>query len=55
MNWGLQVGDVIHAVNGNFVYKVEDLKAALAKLAAGNPVALLVERRGTLQYLSFEL
>jgi serine protease Do len=55
LNSTLQAGDVIHALNGDFVYTVEALKTALANLKAGDPVALLIERSGQLQYLAFEL
>ena len=51
LNPGLQVGDVIHSVNGKFVYNVDELRSALADIKQGDPVALLIERRGQLQYV----
>jgi S1-C subfamily serine protease len=51
----LQAGDVIHALNGDFIYTVEALKSALGALKAGDPVAILIERHGQLQYVAFEL
>ncbi len=52
---GLQVGDVIHEINGTLVRSIEDLTGALQKLKHGDPVALFIEREGKLQYLGFEL
>lgn len=51
----LQVGDVIHEVNGAAVSSVEDLNAAMEKFSRGDAVALFIERDGKLQYLAFEL
>ncbi len=48
----LQVGDVIHAVNGDFVYTIDDLKSALGRFKPGDALALLVERNGRLQYVT---
>lgn len=52
---GLQVSDVIYALNGDFVMNVEDLKSALNRLKSGSPAALLIERSGQLQYIAFEM
>ncbi len=52
---GLQVGDVIHSINDQFVFSVDELKTALAVHKSGDAVALLVERRGQLVYVAFEL
>lgn len=52
LNTGLQVGDVIHSVNGKFVYNVDDLRSALADLKREDALALLIERHGQLQYVS---
>jgi serine protease Do len=52
---GLQVGDVVHAVNGKFVYTIDDLKSSIASMSSGDPVAILCERAGLLSYVSFEL
>ena len=55
LDTGLQVSDVIYTVNGDFVVTVDELKAALARLKPGDPVALLIERSGQLQYLAFDM
>lgn len=52
---GLQQGDIVHALNGKFVYTLSDLKSGMDELSSGDPVALLVERSGQLSYVSFEL
>jgi serine protease Do len=52
---GLQVGDVIHEVNGAAVSSLDDLRAAMEKFKRGDSVALFIERDGKLQYLSFEI
>lgn len=52
---GLQASDVIHMINGDFVLGVDPLKSALARLRPGDPVALLVERRGQLTYVAFDM
>jgi serine protease Do len=52
---GLQVGDVIHEVNGAAVTSIDELRATIAKFKRGDPVALFIERDGKLQYLAFEL
>jgi serine protease Do len=52
---GLQVSDVIYAVNGDFIVDVDMLKAAIGRVKPGDPVALLIERSGQLQYVAFEI
>jgi S1-C subfamily serine protease len=52
---GLEVGDVIHEINGSSVLSVDALRSAVAGLKPGGAVALLIERGGKLQYLSFEM
>jgi serine protease Do len=52
---GLEVGDVIHEVNGTAVSSVEGLIATMAKFKRGDAVALFIERDGKLQYLAFEM
>ncbi len=52
---GLQVGDVVHEVNGTAVTSIDELRATIAKFKRGDPVALFIERDGKLQYLAFEL
>ena len=51
----LEVGDVIHEINGTVVSSVEGLRAAIEKLKRGDAVALFVERDGKLLYVSFEM
>lgn len=51
---GLQTGDVIHSLNTTDIASLEGLRDALAKLKAGDPVVLLVERDSALRYLSFD-
>jgi serine protease Do len=50
-----KTGDIIHALNGNFVTSVEQLRSTLENLRAGSPVALQVERRSRLFYVAFEV
>jgi len=50
-----RAGDVIHTVNNVPVTNLVELRVALDKLSAGDPVALQVQRSGRLRYLSFEM
>ena len=50
---GLGTGDIIFAVNRKPVAAVEELRAVLDGLKAGDPVVLQIERRGELMYLAF--
>ena len=52
---GLQVGDVIHAVNRREVATVEALRRAVEGVPPGAPVALQIERQGKLAYLAFDM
>jgi len=52
---GLEVGDVIHEVNGTVVESVEALRTTIEKFKRGDAVALFIERDGKLQYLAFEM
>ena len=52
---GLQIGDVIHEINGLMVDTVETLRGKLEKMKRGDPVALFIERDNKLLYISFEL
>jgi serine protease Do len=52
---GLEVGDVIHEVNGAVVSSLDELRTTIAKFKRGDPVALFIERDGKLQYLAFEI
>ncbi len=50
-----RTGDVIHTMNGKFITSVEQLRSIMDNLRAGSPVALQVERRSRLFYVSFEV
>ena len=52
---GLQVGDVIHEINGSVVSSVDELRSTIGKMKPGDPVALFIERDGKLLYLAFEM
>jgi serine protease Do len=52
---GLQVGDVIHEVNGTVASNVDGLRTTMEKFKRGDAVALFIERDGKLQYLAFEI
>jgi serine protease Do len=54
-NGGLQPGDVIHAVNGQWISDLPALRAAIDAAKPGAPVVLQLERRGVLMYLAFTL
>lgn len=51
----LQTGDVIHGVNGTTITTLGELRDSMAKLKAGDAVALLIERYGQMIYVSFSL
>lgn len=55
MQISLNVGDLIHAVNGSAVHSVAELRAMLAKLPSGSPVVLKVERKKQLLYVVAEV
>lgn len=48
-------GDVIVSANREAVTSVESLRAMLARLKVGDPLALQVERKGQLSYLAVEI
>ena len=48
-------GDIIFSINSTSVTSVEDLRSAVAKLKAGDPVVMQIERQGKLHYLAFEM
>jgi serine protease Do len=52
-NGGLQPGDVIHAVNGQWISDLPALRAAIDGAKPGASVVLQIERRGVLMYLAF--
>ena len=51
----LQVGDVIHAVNGARVETLDGLRAALNAIPPGGAGVLQVERDEKLTYVTFEM
>ena len=51
----LSPGDIIHSINGQTVGNVKTLRDLVAQLKAGDPVVLLVERQGGLEFISFEM
>ncbi len=51
---GPQPGDIIHAVNGQTVDDLQQLKEDLRKLKPGDIIVLQIERGGLLQYLVLE-
>jgi serine protease Do len=52
---GLRPGDVIHAVNGQWISDLAALRSALDTLKPGAPVVLQIERRAVLMYLAFTI
>jgi serine protease Do len=52
---GLQAGDIIHQLNQMPIDTMDTLRASVAKLKAGDPVVLQVEREDGLMYVSFEM
>ena len=55
VNIDLRTGDLIHSLNRATIDSVEQLKAAVAKLKAGDAAVLQIERQGQFQYLAFEM
>lgn len=52
---GLQVGDVIHELNGAGISTVQELKRRTAELKPGDAVALFIARERKRQHLAFEM
>jgi serine protease Do len=52
---GLQTGDAIHAMNGQPMRSVEQLRSGLDALTRRSPVVLEIERRGQRVFLAFEI
>jgi S1-C subfamily serine protease len=48
-------GDVIYALNNTPVRTLEDLKSAVAAIQSRQPIAVQVERFGSLQFLVFDI
>jgi serine protease Do len=55
LNPGLSTGDVIYELNGARINSLEELRTALAAKKVRDPIALLIERHGQLQYVTLEL
>lgn len=53
--YGLQAGDLIVAVNGTTVTRLDDLRKAVDALSVHAPCALQVLRQGQFLYLAFEI
>lgn len=51
----LAPGDVIHALNGEPITSLAQLRKAIESIGVGQPVVLQVERRGRLEYMAFEI
>ena len=51
----MQVGDVVHTINGTPVQSAKELASAAAALPASTPVVLQVEREGVLYYVGFRV
>jgi len=49
---GLARGDVIQEVNRQAIRSAADLSAAIEKNGGGKPVLLLINRRGTANYVT---
>jgi serine protease Do len=52
---GLQLGDVIHALNRTPIESVEQLQSVVAQLKPGDAAVLRIERQGQFQYVAFEM
>jgi S1-C subfamily serine protease len=55
LNPGLGTGDVIYELNGGRVRSLEEVRSTLAAKKIHDPIALLIERGGQLQYITAEL
>jgi serine protease Do len=52
---GLQLGDVIHALNRTSIESVQQLQSVVAQLKPGDAAVLRIERQGQFQYVAFEM
>jgi serine protease Do len=52
--FGLQPGDVLHALNRTPLDSLETLRKSLAGLKPGDPVVISIERGGQLNYIAFD-
>lgn len=48
-------GDVIHAINGEPITSLDQLRRRVSQFQVGAPVVLQVERRGQLRFMAFEM
>ena len=51
----LAIGDVIHSLNGSPVIGLDFLRSALDRIKPDSPVALQIEREGSLMYTTFRM
>jgi len=52
---GLEAGDVIYEINRTPAVSIKAVRATLDQLKTGDPVALQIEREGSLRYVAFEI
>jgi serine protease Do len=52
--FGLQPGDILHALNRTPLGSLETLRKVLSDLKPGDPVVLSIERGGQLNYIAFD-
>jgi S1-C subfamily serine protease len=50
----LQLGDIIHSLNGHDITSLDDLRSILERQKAGAPIVLQVERDNRLRYVVLE-
>ena len=55
LDTGLEAGDIIRAVDRTTLKSTSQFQTMVRDLRSGDPVVLQVERKGKLQYLSFEM
>ena len=52
--FGLEPGDILHALNRTPLDSLETLRRVLSDLKSGDPVVLSIERGGQLNYTAFD-
>jgi serine protease Do len=50
----LELGDVIYQLNGTAISTLAELRSGVDRLRTGDPIVLLVDRRGRLLFVAFE-
>jgi len=55
VNTGLKTADIIRAIDRTPLQSISQLRAIVATLRPGDPIALQIERKGNLRYLAFEM